>query len=904
MTTLRDIEQGEELTFDYNAVTESVSEYQAAVCLCGNAKCRGSFLHFATADCYQQVLNRNSPIAVRFANLVKGCTKKVMSEEDERTLERHGFGTAAFGAVSFDRRAQFRLHAQQKDTARNIPIWLRTFAADVLRYIEYERRALPIALLCNHFDSDDSEENTSDSPKKSSASSSRPSAIYFFTYFSNCNKKRFMASLREQGGGQLKGFELQHALKKIAGSAWQALSDEAKTDWKRRAQEDWDDQHRAEVKSDTAAKGENSPRSEAGVPKEKAAKKTKKKDELNLSKISFEAADMEGVSAMEQRIQQLTQTLSRVGRVLDRHRSSTLMGITNSMAPRNAQGIHTPLSVLSDEEVISWIWTDKRSIVSSLFRVLRKEPCVSPTLLESLRQIQTKHASLVSTASTPGGNSVEAKVVAAKARTDLTAALLDLRRGLVRGVEQLSSDMRAYENEKSRWRTKVRKETKMCEKEGIVQEVAVVLHEMVETVANDEESDGKSDAGYLARHLNDLKTGASKNSPTPEMSTWVRHFDDRWKLEATADILLLYAHTSTFFRLNTYEVLESTPVEVYARELGNQIPRMRIKEPTKKTQDLHTSIDLVSGGSSFDDVSCSEESQGSDGARAPKKRKRNSCKKETDFCDPDEPIAKVTVTYTGDYVLSQLLQWYNGGIGQKQGLPETAGCIALPSVVSALQCKSKFGGRQKNSTRYHSAVRPKLLEWLRDAHQRGSPFKDDLGEIFRTSAGSGADPVFGSPILDLLVAGDDTNLNRIFAVLNDDVAFSSATLTSAGSATERLKSTVDQGMPAQAVANWVQCENPKCMKWRKVPWHVDLDLLPEKFFCKDNFWNPAASSCNSPEDAWEEGDSQDINGGVAMKNGGDKHSPEKKEPPNCFFVRVGGRTLLRYCALDSANAVN
>eukprot|EP00957_Ditylum_brightwellii_P178588 13603694-Ditylum_brightwellii.AAC.1 len=156
MTTLRDVERGEELTFDYNAVTESLTEYSAAVCLCGHSSCRGSFLHFATADCYQQVMSRNAPIAVRFSGLVRGCMKKVMSKEDEVVLKNHGFITAAFGAVSFNH------HRRKKNTATNasssdpldsmkyIPIWLRTFVADTLRYIEYERRALPVAILCNH----------------------------------------------------------------------------------------------------------------------------------------------------------------------------------------------------------------------------------------------------------------------------------------------------------------------------------------------------------------------------------------------------------------------------------------------------------------------------------------------------------------------------------------------------------------------------------------------------------------------------------------------------------------------------------------------------------------------------------------------------------------------------------
>jgi hypothetical protein len=34
----------------------------------------------------------------------------------------------------------------------NVLIWLRTYVVDTLGYIEYECRALPIALLCNHFE--------------------------------------------------------------------------------------------------------------------------------------------------------------------------------------------------------------------------------------------------------------------------------------------------------------------------------------------------------------------------------------------------------------------------------------------------------------------------------------------------------------------------------------------------------------------------------------------------------------------------------------------------------------------------------------------------------------------------------------------------------------------------------
>ena len=33
---------------------------------------------------------------------------------------------------------------------------------------------------------------------------------------------------------------------------------------------------------------------------------------------------------------------------------------------------------------------------------------------------------------------------------------------------------------------------------------------------------------------------------------------------------------------------------------------------------------------------------------------------------------------------------------------------------------------------------------------------------------------------------------------------------------------------------WVQCENPNCLKWRRLPDHIDPKDLPEKWYCYNN----------------------------------------------------------------------
>ena len=246
MTTLRELDMGEELTFDYNAVTESLNEYRSAVCLCGHGRCRGSFLHFATADCYQQVLNRNSPIATRFASLVKGSMKKIMSPDDEQILRSHGFVTAVFGAIGVNRRKNHDGQAAGLiDSFDIVPIWLRTYVADTLRYIEYERRALPIALICEHLASSRGGKEDDDCTAHSQPSKSpKPEPAFFF--FSRTQSDFIKGLLRQEGfPSSLNGIQLKHTMQKVASSYWNALSEEKKQPWKEKARANYEEKLKA-----------------------------------------------------------------------------------------------------------------------------------------------------------------------------------------------------------------------------------------------------------------------------------------------------------------------------------------------------------------------------------------------------------------------------------------------------------------------------------------------------------------------------------------------------------------------------------------------------------------------------------------------------------------------------------
>ena len=1007
MTTLRDLECGEELTFDYHAVTESVNEYHAAICLCGHKNCRGSFLHFATADCYQQVLSRNAPIAVQFANLAKGCIKEILSKEDRRVLQSHGFGTAAFGACSFNHHR--RGENEELDSLDNVPIWLKTFAADTLRYIEYERRALPIALLSNHFSqggvpftnaNDDATEDqaattesskgkgrksssssrskkggkkakpsSSNSSKKADAKKSapfdeslippedrksvpgcRPVSAFFF--FSKQEKDTFMKSVKEQGLGHLTGLDLNQAMQKIAGTAWRSLSEEQKQVWKDRAHAEWEEnggKEKAKLEEERqvrvkaikdAAKVERDKAEEVKRKQAEAVAKSKKKKQkvetnIETNKISFEAADAEGWAAMEQRIHQLTQTLSRVGRVIDRHREAVF-----ESSPTNTDGrlssdlgpnVHSPLTMMSDEHVVGLLWSHPSGVVQTLILQVGQAPWSNTPIFKGVVEAIVKHKLLCGCAfpSKDGTLSYspiatkiapEEKLPPSKARRLVTAALLEMREAIIAGIQQMETEAIQHDKEVAKAKREVarrkREEKKKAEEAekgpGASPEDAAggssgTQHDTsvpVEAGASDsptsdpgQMSAAASDGGAAASTPSKVDTSTAASAPASETAAaaaaalsaleskglpWQEQFEQKYKLESAADLLLMYAHTSTFFSLKPYKTFESTPIEVYARELGNAVPRSLVEGSgpvaAKSTAEFGTEVSAATTATKgASDKSSKMEDTAAATAKASESGNSSSrVNSEGDICEPDQVVTSVNVVYPGHYVLSCLLQWYLGGISLKSGLPDMNGCIVLPTMAScwsekahdASHQQTKASGRSRSSksaaslstTTYDSEVRPKLVEWFEDRHKRGSPCPEELLRYFPPpSASDDALLMMGSPVLDLLITGNDENIDEVVDGLqygNSDADDSDKRKKRRGkkSAAERLQSSMDEGMPAQAVANWVQCENPECMKWRKLPWHVDVDLLPEKFYCKDNKWNPGYDNCDAPEDDWDMAD--------------------------------------------------
>ncbi|XP_077254002.1 histone-lysine N-methyltransferase ATXR3-like [Tasmannia lanceolata] len=126
--TVLPIGYGEEITFDYNSVTESKEEYEASVCLCGSQVCRGSYLNLTGEGAFQKVLKECHGMLDRHRLMLEACEVNSVSQEDYIDLGRAGLGTCLLAGL---------------------PDWLIAYSARLVRFINFERTMLPEEIL-NH----------------------------------------------------------------------------------------------------------------------------------------------------------------------------------------------------------------------------------------------------------------------------------------------------------------------------------------------------------------------------------------------------------------------------------------------------------------------------------------------------------------------------------------------------------------------------------------------------------------------------------------------------------------------------------------------------------------------------------------------------------------------------------
>ncbi|KAF1313748.1 Chromodomain-helicase-dna-binding protein, partial [Globisporangium splendens] len=80
-------------------------------------------------------------------------------------------------------------------------------------------------------------------------------------------------------------------------------------------------------------------------------------------------------------------------------------------------------------------------------------------------------------------------------------------------------------------------------------------------------------------------------------------------------------------------------------------------------------------------------------------------------------------------------------------------------------------------------------------------------------------------------------------------------------------------------AKWVQCDS--CKKWRTVPKDIDLNSMPERWYCKMNTWDSAYASCAVAEEVVDAASKKQKSGSHVKRSSGKikvKQQPDNSNP--------------------------
>jgi len=128
----REIRKGEELCYNYHSCSDSMKEVEAAFCLCGAKKCRGSYLSFVGENNNSQVFDSEHRMLDRYAMLLDAI--------DETNEKRDGNDEN-------DELVKTRLESLGFRIGRGIladaPKWLTNYYAKLASFIDHERETLP-----------------------------------------------------------------------------------------------------------------------------------------------------------------------------------------------------------------------------------------------------------------------------------------------------------------------------------------------------------------------------------------------------------------------------------------------------------------------------------------------------------------------------------------------------------------------------------------------------------------------------------------------------------------------------------------------------------------------------------------------------------------------------------------
>ena len=821
LTTNRHVSYGEELCMDYSSITSSEVEWRAAICLCGMTNCRGSFLHYATQDDLQQVLTKNCGPLWRFASLLKACSSRPVSDGDNETLVKHGMFSAALGDHPAD--------------------WIKKYVADCLRFVEFERQALPCALLRGNSGYTWA---YADMDARSVMEQRLQSIVCSFSMIG-----RVLQGQTQKNKQSLPLRPL--ASKEAAERVWRYMSmlpkllDEAATVAK-------------QINTNASAiNGANS--------HDKSNKNSNDSNAISNSITAYIDTSNGGNTIFDSNlVHPVAAPLCGSSTVApapngplspDVVPMAVLAPISEEVKIESAD-IRLKKAARAVKSIIDeGIPLDVRRLKSPILRI--REVIISvQDLSTSTARLGLLADILVLWAQT--NNYSVANMYESVESDPIHVIARDL------GVNIKRSTLNQKKTDKTTGRLAARGNTTSPSSSNS-NHSNCDTHESRDNPNNQSSSNG-ANCGTELRATSAFAVGsiAMDGVPTPSLtmntnttSSLSQSFttnESQCKSQGSNGDLNLIINTTSTTAVTTSD---NTSVVTTDGETSNSDSPSTVTEPEHKL------------------------------TRAVRSQKGDSHNKasKTDDIVPDlEVVYEGVKTYSDSFTFWCLMNWYDAGTDNEITAPDTFGCALLPLPCQCFgACASSYG--------YTKNDRKLLLQILADDKLQNKPWPDKLKQCFSPIAdiekycaplpnklnksedkkanrksNNGAasknissdndstteiskltlnlQPVFGSPMLDVAL-GQVTAINAVQEKLLGQVVRRQSL------GVDDDDAQFDSRLPPEIPTDWVQCEDPSCRKWRRVAWHVDANALPDPWYCSMNYWEPADASHDAPQDDFD-----------------------------------------------------
>ena len=197
--------------------------------------------------------------------------------------------------------------------------------------------------------------------------------------------------------------------------------------------------------------------------------------------------------------------------------------------------------------------------------------------------------------------------------------------------------------------------------------------------------------------------------------------------------------------------------------------------------------------------------------------------------NPNDVIYSGTRHYSSTYIFWQLISWFNAGTEQENDQLDLLGTSYLPLPSFC------FGSSSKD---YTATTREILRDHWNTDKTLSLPFPKILRQCFSDDPTPCNIPILGSPVLDVGLGQVDAVENCLKEIFGNNLQRQ----------VEEFGQ-YDLNLPPERPTAWVQCES--CLKWRRVPFHINVETLPEKWYCHENTWDYEKATCDYPQDNFD-----------------------------------------------------